>query len=156
MTPFDKWLAVVLTTLNPLTGRGAAIPLGIGLGLPVLWVCIASGISNFILAALLILCIDWFEHIPRIKQYIERKRSKKITKFIEGKGLLYTVILGPFVLGTFTVVLMFKALGAERKRMILYSLISAAILTPVIAWISPFLLHLLKDYENLLRTFVQG
>lgn len=152
MTPFDKWLAVVFTTLNPLTGRGAAIPLGIGLGLPLLWVCIVSGASNFILASVIILFVERFEHIPRVRQYIEKKRGRKLTKFIQSKGLFYAVTLGPFVLGTFTVVLVFQALGADKKRMILYSLISAVILTPVIAWLSPYILHLLKAYENLLRS----
>jgi hypothetical protein len=34
MSYFDKLLAVILTTINPLTRRGIAIPLGIELGLP--------------------------------------------------------------------------------------------------------------------------
>ena len=156
MTLFDKWLAVVLTTFNPLTGRGVAIPLGIGFGLPVLWVCIASGTSNFIAASVVVLFVDRFEHIPRVKQFIEKKRGRRLAKFIESKGLPFAVILGPLVLGTFTVVLVFQALGADKKRMLLYSLISAVILTPAIAWLSPVLLHLLRDYENLLRAFITG
>lgn len=144
----EKWIAVVLATINPLTGRGIAIPLGVELGLPLIWVCVAAGISNFILAAVIILVIDKLGHIPAIKRYIEKKRGKRITKFIEGKGLFYAVTFGPLVLGTFTVILVFQSLGTDKKRMIIYSLISAIILTPLIAWISIEYKDLL---ENLLR-----
>ncbi len=145
---FEKWIAVVLATINPLTGRGITIPLGVEFGLPLIWVCVAAGISNFILAAVIILVIDKLGHIPAIKRYIEKKRGKRITKFIEGKGLFYAVTFGPLVLGTFTVILVFQSLGTDKKRMIIYSLISAIILTPLIAWISIEYKDLL---ENLLR-----
>jgi uncharacterized membrane protein YeaQ/YmgE (transglycosylase-associated protein family) len=151
MTLFDKWLAVVLATLNPLTGRGVAIPLGMGFGLPIVTVSLVSGLSNFVLAVVVILFIDRFDHVPWIKNYIEKKRGQKVTQFIQGKGLLYSVVLGPFVLGTFTVVLVFQALGADRKRMILYSLISAILITPLIALISPLFLDVFKQYKNILH-----
>ena len=35
MSPLDRWLAVVIATITPLTGRAIAIPLGTGLGLPI-------------------------------------------------------------------------------------------------------------------------
>jgi len=132
---FEKWIAVVLTTINPLTGRGIAIPLGVELGLPLVGVCVAAGMSNFILATVIILVIDKLEHITAIKRFIERKRGKKIARFIQGKGLFYAVTFGPLVLGTFTVILVLQSLGTDKKRMIIYSLISAIILTPLIAWI---------------------
>ena len=113
---FEKWIAVVLATINPLTGRGITIPLGVEFGLPLIWVCVAAGISNFILAAVIILVIDKLGHIPAIKRYIEKKRGKKTTKFIEGKGLFYAVIFGPLVLGTFTVILVFQSLGTDNHR----------------------------------------
>lgn len=146
---FEKWIAVILTTINPLTGRGIAIPLGVALDLPLIWVCVAAGISNFILATVIVLVIDKLEQIPAIKRYIEKKRGKKITKFITGKGLFYAVTFGPLVLGTFTVMLVFQALGTNRKRMIMYSLISAIILTPLIAWIS-------IEYKNLLEELLHN
>ena len=145
----EKWIAVVLATINPLTGRGIAIPLGVELGLPLIWVCVAAGISNFILAAVIILVIDKLGHIPAIKRYIEKKRGKRITKFIEGKGLFYAVTFGPLVLGTFTVILVFQSLGTDKKRMIIYSLISAIILTPLIAWIS-------IEYKDLLENLLHN
>ncbi|MCL5878937.1 MAG: hypothetical protein M1428_03960 [Deltaproteobacteria bacterium] len=151
MTPFDKWLAVVLTTLNPLTGRGVAIPLGIEFGLPIVLVSLVSGVTNFILAVALVLFVDRFGHIPWIRKYIDRKRGHKVTQFIQGKGLLYSVVLGPFILGTFAVVLVFQALGADRKRMILYSLLSAVIVTPVLAWISPLFVDILNQYKRMLH-----
>ncbi len=132
---FEKWIAVVLATVNPLTGRGVAIPLGIALGLPLISLCVVVGISNFVLATVMILVIDELEHIPVIKRFIERKRGKTITRFIEGKGLFYAVTLGPLLLGTFTVILVFQALGTDKKRMIMYSLLSAIIVTPLTAWI---------------------
>ncbi len=149
MTPFEKWLAVVLTTINPFTGRGIAIPLGIEFGLPLSWVCIVSGISNFIVASVIIVFTDELEHIPMVKRFIEKKRGKKLTRFIEGKGLFYAVILGPFLLGTFAVVLVFQTLGADKKRMILYSLLSAIILTPLVAWIS-------LEYKDLLQLLLHN
>lgn len=155
MTPLDKWLAVVLTTINPLTGRGAAIPLGIGLGLPLLWVAVVSGVSNLGLAAAIILFIDRLERVPVIKTYIEKKRGKKLTRFIQSKGLFYAVTIGPLVIGTFTVVLVFQALGADRKRMLLYCLISGLIVTPIVAWVSPVIVYFLKDYEQIFRMFQQ-
>lgn len=136
MNLVEKWIAVIVTTINPLTGRGIAIPLGIGLGLPLIWLCVIVGMSNFSLAAVLVLMIDKLEQIPAIKQFIEKKRGHKITRFIEGKGLFYAVLLGPLVLGTFTVILVFQSLGTNKKRMIIYSLISAIILTPLVAWIA--------------------
>ena len=142
---------IVLTTLNPLTGRGVAIPLGMGFGFPIVLVSVVSGLSNFILAVFLILFIEKFSRIPWVKNYVEKKRGQRITKFIQGKGLLYSVVLGPFVLGTFTVVLVFQALGADKKRMILYSLISALMVTPLIALISPLYLDVFKQYKNLLH-----
>jgi len=145
----EKWIAVVLVTINPLTGRGIAIPLGIGLNLPFTWVCVVTGISTFILAIVIILFIDKVEQFPAIKRFIEKKRGKKITKFIEGKGLFYAVTFGPLVLGTFTVVLVFQALGTDKKRMIIYCLISAAILTPLIAWIT-------LEYKYLLEAFMHN
>ncbi len=151
MTPIDKWIAVVLATINPLTGRGLAIPLGIEFGLPVVLVAVVSGVSNFGLAAAMILLIDRFGHIPWIKNYIDKKRGQKITKFIQGKGLLYSVVFGPFVLGTFTVILVFQSLGANKKRMLLYSLISTMLITPVLAWISPLFVDIFKQYKNLLH-----
>ncbi|MCL4558512.1 MAG: hypothetical protein M1491_07780 [Deltaproteobacteria bacterium] len=144
MILFDKWLVVVLTTLNPLTGRGIAIPLGIGLGLPVVLVCVVSGISNFALASIVVLFMEELERIPVIRRFAEKKRGKRMTKFIEGKGLLYAVIFGPFLLGTFSVVLVFQALGADRRRMVFYSLLSSLMLTPPIAWIS-------IEYKDLLQ-----
>ena len=146
---FEKWIAVVLATINPLTGRGIAIPLGVEFGLPLIWVCVAAGISNFILAAVIILAIDKLGHIPAIKRYIEKKRGRRITKFIEGKGLFYAVIFGPLVLGTFTVILVFQSLGTDKKRMIMYSLISAIILTPLIAWIT-------IEYKDLLENLLHN
>ena len=144
MNLFEKWIAVVLTTINPLTGRGIAIPLGITLGLPLVWMCVVVGVSNFMLATVMILVIDELEHIPSIKRFIERKRGKTITRFIEGKGLFYAVTLGPLLLGTFTVILVFQALGTDKKRMIMYSLLSAIIVTPLTAWI-------FIESKNLLR-----
>ena len=149
MGVFEKWIAVVLATINPLTGRGIAIPLGVELGLPLIWVCIAAGISNFILATVIILIIDKLEHITAIKRFIEKKRGRKITRFIEGKGLFYAVTFGPLVLGTFSVILVIQALGTDKKRMIIYSLISAIILTPLIAW--TFL-----EYKNLLDVLLHS
>ncbi|MHB1238071.1 MAG: hypothetical protein ACYCY7_10985 [Gallionella sp.] len=146
---FEKWIAVVLATINPLTGRGIAIPLGVEFGLPLIWVCVAAGISNFILAAVIILAIDKLGHIPAIKRYIEKKRGRRITKFIEGKGLFYAVIFGPLVLGTFTVILVFQSLGTDKKRMIMYNLISAIILTPLIAWIT-------IEYKDLLENLLHN
>ena len=152
MDLFEKWLAVVVATINPLTGRAIAIPLGVELGLPVVWVCVAAGISNFMLAATIILAIDKLEHIPAIRRYIEKKRGKLITRFIQGKGLFYTVIFGPLLLGTFTVILVFQGLGTDRKRMMVYSLISAIILTPLIAWVAiqykDLLTNLLHNLNN--------
>ncbi len=144
-----KWLAVVLATLNPLTGRAIAIPLGVSLGLPVLGVCLVSGVSNFLLASTIVLFLERIEHLPAVSRFIEKKRGKRLTKFIEGKGLLYAVILGPFVLGTFTITLVFQSLGADKKRMLLYCLLSALIVTPIVAWIS-------LDYKNLLQAALQG
>jgi hypothetical protein len=146
---FEKWIAVVLATINPLTGRGIAIPLGVEFGLPLIWVCVVAGISNFILAAVIILVIDKLGHIPAIKRYIEKKRGKRTTKFIEEKGLFYAVTFGPLVLGTFTVILVFQSLGTDKKRMIMYSLISAIILTPLIAWIS-------IEYKDLLENLLHN
>lgn len=143
---WEKWIAVVLATINPLTGRAIAIPLGIGLGLPLVWVTVAAGISNFSLATALILAIDRLEQIPVLKRYIEKKRGKRLTRFIEGKGLFYAVTFGPLALGTFTVILVFQALGTDRKRMILYSLISAVLLTPLIAWVTVEYKDLLAQY----------
>jgi ABC-type sugar transport system permease subunit len=143
----EKWTAVVLATVNPLTGRAIAIPLGVQIGLPVIWVCVAAAMSNFALAAAIILLIDRLEHVPAIKRFIEKKRGKKLTRFIEGKGLFYAVTFGPLVLGTFTVILVFQALGTDRKRMLLYSLISAIILTPLIAWIA-------TEYKDLLQALL--
>ena len=151
MTLFDKWLAIVLTTLNPLTGRGVAIPLGMGFGLPIVLVSVVSGLSNFVLAVFTILFIEQFGRISWVKKYIEKKRGLRITKFIQGKGLLYSVVLGPFVLGTFTVVLVFQALGADKKRMILYSFISALLVTPIIALISPLFLDVFQQYKRMLH-----
>lgn len=150
---WEKWIAVVLATINPLTGRAIAIPLGIGLGLPLVWVTVAAGISNFSLATALILAIDRLEQIPVVKRYIDKKRGKRLTRFIEGKGLFYAVTFGPLALGTFTVILVFQALGTDRKRMILYSLISAILLTPLIAWVTveykDLLVHYLPNLNDL-------
>ena len=55
MSPLDRWLAVVIATITPLTGRAVAIPLGAGLGLPSVWVCVVAGVSNFALAGAMIL-----------------------------------------------------------------------------------------------------
>ncbi len=151
MTPFDKWLAVVLATINPLTGRGVAIPLGMEFGLPIVLVSIVSGVSNFVMAVAMVLFIDRFGNIPWIKNYIEKKRGQKVTKFIQGKGLLYSVVFGPFILGTFAVVLVFQALGADRKRMILYSLLSTIIVTPVLVWISPLFVGIFNQYKKILH-----
>jgi len=156
MTPFDKWLAVVLATLNPLTGRSVSIPLGLGLGLPLVSVSAAAAVSNFALALALILFIERLERFPRIHAYLEKKRGKTLTRFIQGRGLLYSVILGPLALGTFTVVLVFQALGADKKRMALYSLLSAVLVTAVIAWMSPFMLRLMKQYVAFLKPFFSG
>jgi uncharacterized membrane protein YeaQ/YmgE (transglycosylase-associated protein family) len=76
-----------------------------------------------------------------------------MTRFIEGKGLFYAVTLGPLVLGTFTVILVFQALGTDKQRMIMYSLLSAVIVTPLTAWIfieSRNLLGGLLHHVNLL------
>jgi hypothetical protein len=143
VSPFDKWVAVVIATITPLTGRAVAIPLGVGLGLPSIGVCVAAGISNFLLAAAIILVIDRLEHIAAVKRYIDKKRGRRIARFIQGKGLAYAVVLGPLVLGTFTVVLVFQALGADKRRMLVLSLVSAIILTPFIGWVS-------LEYKNLL------
>ena len=146
---WEKWIAVVLATINPLTGRAIAIPLGIELGLPLVWVTAVAGISNSSLATVLILAIDRLEQIPVIKRYIEKKRGNKLTRFIQGKGLFYAVTFGPLALGTFTVILVFQALGTERKRMILYSLISAILLTPLIAWVTVEYKDLLPNLNDL-------
>lgn len=146
---FEKWIAVVVATINPLTGRAIAIPLGVELGLPVFWVCVAAAISNFMLAAFIILVIDKLEHITAIRRFIEKKRGNRITRFIEGKGLFYAVTFGPLVLGTFTVILVFQSLGTDKKRMIAYSLISAIILTPVIAWVA-------IEYKDLLTSLLHN
>jgi uncharacterized membrane protein YeaQ/YmgE (transglycosylase-associated protein family) len=151
MSYFDKLLAVILTTINPLTGRGIAIPLGIELGLPKTLVTIVSGASNFFMAVVLILLIDQLERISWIKNYVEKKRGKRITKFIEGKGLVYSVVFGPFLVGTFTIVLVFQALGSDKKRMILYSFISSLIVTPVTAWLSPLFVDLINQYKRILH-----
>jgi len=156
MSLFDKWLAVILTTINPLTGRGIAIPLGLGLGLPVFWIGIVTAVSNFIMATAIILFIDQLKYVPGIKQFIERKRGRSITRFMQGKGLFYTVVLGPLVLGTFTVVIVLQTLGANKKRMILYSLISALILTPLLVWVAPIFLDIFKEYENILQALLPG
>lgn len=150
MTSVDKWLAVIFTTINPLTGRGIALPLGIELGLPIVLVTIVSGLANFLLACVIILFIDQLEHIKWIRNYVETKRGKRLTQFIQGKGLIYSVIFGPFVLGTFTVVLVFQALGADKKRMIFYSLISSIIVTPITAWVSPVFVHIVNQFKRLL------
>ncbi len=150
MTPIDKWIAVVIATINPLAGRAIAIPLGMGFGLPVVLVAIVSGVSNFALAAAMILLIDRFGHIQWIKNYIDKKRGQKITKFIQGKGLLYSVVVGPAVIGTFTVILVFQALGADKKRMVLYSLISTILITPLLAWIFPLFAEFFRYYKSLL------
>jgi len=152
----DKWLAVVLTTVNPLTGRSVSIPLGLGLGLPLFSVSAAAAAANFALALALIVFIERLERFPRIHGYFEKKRGKTLTQFIQGRGLLYSVILGPLVLGTFTVVLVFQALGADKKRMALYSLVSAVLVTAVIAWMSPFMLRVLKQYEAFFKPFFSG
>ncbi len=145
----EKWLAVVVATITPLTGRAVAIPLGVGFGLPSTWVFVVAGISNFILAGAIILLIDRLEHIEAVRRFIEKKRGRKMTKLIEGKGLPYAVVLGPLVLGTFTVILVFQALGADRKRMLAYSLVSALILTPLIGWIA-------LEYKNALAALLHG
>ncbi len=153
MTPFDKWLAVVFATVNPLAGRSVSIPLGLGLGLPLLSVSAVAGVANFALAAALIFSIERLERFPRIHAYLEKKRGQKLTRFIQGRGLLYSVILGPLMLGTFTIVPVFQALGADKKRMLLYSLVSAVLVTAIFAWVSPFILRMMKQYEILLRLF---
>jgi hypothetical protein len=112
----------------------------------VFWVCVAAGISNFTLAATIILLIDRLEHIPAIRRYIEKKRGKRFARFIKGKGLFYAVTFRPLLLGTFTVILVFQALDTDRKRMLAYSLLSAILLTPLIAWVTieyDLLTHLL-------------
>lgn len=149
MDLLEKWLAVVVATITPLTGRAVAIPLGVGLGLPSLWVTVVAGISNFVLAGAIILLIDRLEHIEAVRRFVERKRGRRMTRFIEGKGLPYAVVLGPLVLGTFTVILVFQALGADRKRMLAYSLVSAILLTPLIGWIS-------LEYKNVLAGLLHG
>ena len=136
MLLLEKWLAVVIATVTPLTGRAVAIPLGVGIGLPSTGVVVVAGISNFVLAAAMILAIDRLERIDAVKRYIEKKRGRKLARFIEGKGLGYAVVLGPLLLGTFTVILVFQALGADRRRMIAYSLASAMLLTPLIGWVA--------------------
>ena len=136
MTLLEKWLAVVAATVTPLTGRAVAIPLGVGFGLPSAWVFAVVGMSNFLLAAAMILVIDRLEHIGAVKRYIEKKRGRRLARFVQGKGLSYAVVLGPLLLGTFTVILVFQALGANRRRMIAYSLVSAVLLTPLIGWIA--------------------
>jgi nicotinamide riboside transporter PnuC len=143
VSPFDKWVAVVVATITPLTGRAVAIPLGVGLGLPAIGVCVAAGISNVLLAAAIILVIERLEQIAALRRYIEKKRGRRIARFIQGKGLAYAVVLGPLVLGTFTVVLVFQALGTDKKRMLVLSMLSAIILTPLIGWVS-------LEYKNLL------
>lgn len=149
MSPLDKWIAVVVTTLNPLTGRAIAIPLGAGMGLPAVWVCVVAGISNFALAAAIVLLIDKLEQIGPVRRFIEKKRGKKLARFVQGKGLGYAVVLGPLLIGTFTVILVFQALGADKKRMLVYSLISALLLTPVIGWTS-------LEYKNVLEELVRS
>lgn len=156
MSAFDKWLAVVLATINPMTGRSIAIPLGLGFGLPLVPVAVVSGISNFALATALIVFIERLERLPRLKSYLDKKRGGPMTKFVQSKGLVYSVILGPLLAGTFTVVLVFQALGADKKRMILYSLISAILVTPIIAWVSPFVLRMMHQYEVLLKPLLGG
>ena len=142
-----KYLAVILATINPLTGRAVAIPLGLGLGLPFVDVCLVSGLSNFLMAATIVLVLARIEHIPAVQRYIEKKRGQRLTRFIEGKGLGYAVILGPFLLGTFAISMVFQGLGADRKRMILYCLISTLIVTPIVGWIS-------LGYEGLMRALL--
>lgn len=139
----EKWIAVIVATVNPITGRAIAIPLGVGLGLPAVWVYVVAGISNFAVAAAIILTIDWLEQFAAVRRFVERKRGKRMTRFIQSQGLSYAVVFGPLVLGTFTVILAFQALGANKKRMITYSLASAIILTPLIGWIA-------LAYKNLL------
>ncbi len=153
MDAWEKWITVVVATVNPLTGRAGAILLGIDGGLPWLPVCIVAAISNFLLAAALVLAIDRVDHIPAIRRFIERKRGKKMTRFIQGKGLFYAVFLGPLLLGTFTVVIIFQSLGTNKRRMITYSLVSAIALTPLIAWVSleakDFMQALLGNLANM-------
>jgi len=149
MSPLDKWIAVVVATLNPLTGRAIAIPLGAGMGLPAVWVCVVAGVSNFVLAAAIVLLIERVEHIGPVRRFIERKRGKRLARFVQGKGLGYAVVLGPLLLGTFTVILVFQALGADKKRMLVYSLLSAILLTPLIGWTS-------LQYKNVLEELVRS
>ena len=119
------------------------------MGLPSVWVCVVAGVSNFALAGAMILLIDKLQRIAPVKRLIEKKRGRRMTRIIEGKGLIYAVVLGPLLLGTFTVILVFQALGADRKRMLALSLISAIILTPLIAWAS-------LESENVLAGLLHG
>ena len=101
------------------------------------------------LAAAIILVIDTLEHITAIRRSIEKKRGKRITRFIAGNGLFYAVTFGPLLLGTFTVILVFQSLGTDKKRMMIYSLLSAIILTPVIAWVA-------IEYKDLLTSLLHN
>ncbi len=146
MSIFDKWMTVVFTTINPLTGRGVSIPLGIGFGLPAVWLTFVVGLANFLVAVIMVFLINRLESVPRIKAYIDKKRGKTLTKFVTGKGLFYAVVIGPFLIGTFATVLAFQALGANKKRMVFYSLISTIIITPVLVWI-------FREYKDLFLGF---
>lgn len=149
MSLLDKWLLVIAATVTPLAGRAVAIPLGFGLGLPSAWVFVVAGISNFALAGAIILLLDRMQRIDAVRRFVARKRGRRLTRFIEGRGLPYAIVLGPLVLGTFTVVLVFQALGADRRRMLAYSLLSALILTPLIGWIA-------LEYKHALAGLLHG
>ncbi|MCX6000009.1 MAG: small multi-drug export protein [Chloroflexi bacterium] len=111
-----KYLAVALTAMSPIGEELVAIPLGVGLGLPVLPTVILAFICNLIPVAAVSALVRVAQRNRRIAGWLQKLRRERIKRILGRCGAAGVILVTPWV-GVYATVATLEVLGMPRRRL---------------------------------------
>lgn len=132
---FFEYVLVFLGAAIPWLEIGLVIPLGIIRGLSPFWVMLLAFAGNMLTILPLIIGFDkmkaWFADRRLRKAKAPSKRSKRGTKIWQKYGLPGLAMLGPILTGTHIAAFIGMALGATKRQVSQWMIISISLWTLV-------------------------
>jgi len=139
-----KYLGVALAAIFPWGEELVAIPLGIGLGLPPIWVVAVALPCNYIPALLISALFKIGERHPTLIRWLHKLRGERIKRLLNRWGLLGVVLIAPWA-GVYATVATMEVLGMGRRRLHLAIIWSLVLYALVFATAAHFGMSLLRS-----------
>jgi Na+-translocating ferredoxin:NAD+ oxidoreductase RnfA subunit len=109
-----------------------AVPAALAMGLDTLSAIVWPALGNYAPVPLIVFFYAQLRKLPRVGPWLERRASSRAKRLLDWHGVWFILLATPWI-GVWAVAATVQALGMDRNKLLVYSLVSIVLYATMLA-----------------------